>query len=65
MVKKIAAILLMCVITNAYGSGLRATAEEALMVGDNELALRSYVELLGSFPDDQELLEIAADYGDQ
>ena len=68
MVKKIAAILLMCVITNAYGSGLRATAEEALMVGDNELALRSYVELLGSFPDDQELLEIsvllAAELGD-
>ncbi|MBV55328.1 MAG: hypothetical protein CMQ12_02000, partial [Gammaproteobacteria bacterium] len=49
----------MCVITNAYGSDLRAAAEEALMTGDIELALQSYVELLAEFPDDQESLEIA------
>ncbi|MFP6794095.1 MAG: tetratricopeptide repeat protein, partial [Pseudomonadales bacterium] len=59
MFRKIAAILLMCVITNAYGSDLRAAAEEALMTGDIELALQSYVELLAEFPDDQESLEIA------
>ncbi|MBT4377886.1 MAG: CHAT domain-containing protein [Gammaproteobacteria bacterium] len=59
MFRKIAAISLMCVITNAYGSDLRVAAEEALMTGDIELALESYVELLAEFPDDQESLEIA------
>ncbi|MBT7880608.1 MAG: tetratricopeptide repeat protein, partial [Gammaproteobacteria bacterium] len=59
MCRKIAFLLLMCFITNANGSDLRAVAEEALMTGDVELALESYVELLEESPDDQESLEIA------
>lgn len=59
MFRKIAVILLMCFISNAYGSDLRTAAEEALMEGDIELALQSYVDLLVESPDDQESLEIA------
>lgn len=59
MLRKIATILLVCVVTSSYASDLRTTAEEALITGDLELALESHVELLAEFPDDQELLEIA------
>ena len=59
MFRKIAVILLTCVITSANGSDLRLSAEEALMKGDTELALQSYVELLAESPDDQDSLEIA------
>ena len=63
MFRKLAAILLVCVAINssinAYGSDLRSSAEEALMSGDVELALQSYMELLAEFPDDQESLEMA------
>ena len=59
MFRKLLATLLVCVITNAYGSDLQTAAEDALMEGDLELALESYMELLEEFPDDQESLEIA------
>jgi hypothetical protein len=58
MLRKIATILLVYVVTNSYASDLRTTAEEALIKGDLELALESHAELLAEFPDDQELLEI-------
>ena len=59
MFRKLTAILLVCIAINSYASDLRISAEEALMSGDIELALQSYMELLAKFPDDQESLEIA------
>ena len=59
MFRRLLAILLVCVFTNAYGSDLQTAAEDALMKGDLELALESYMGLLEEFPDDQESLEIA------
>lgn len=63
MFRNLAAILVVFVSINvsgiAYGSDLRRAAEEALINGDIELALQSYMELLAESPDDQESLEIA------
>ena len=59
MFRKLATILLVCAAINSNASDLRTSAEEALIAGDIELALQSYMEVLAEFPDDEESLEMA------
>jgi len=56
---KIPPLLLLFASISIFAADLRTVAEEAMMSGDIDLALQSYVELLNGNPDDADALEIA------